>query len=352
MSDLSENNINFVDITNYAEARKIFNCSFEKFLALVKIQADINSNDDNIIIDNQSITHDNINKSILEILISPLVRMYFDIENIPNEDIFFEIVNKLIELYDLPKNYAYTKNNNSTHEGLSYHLYFPIKAYKNDIYLLVKDFALKTEYKYIKYIDYRVYGKNRLFRVIGSKCPGKVGYKRNINDFHNLIKGNVEDTIIQNIKDLNQFNYTFENIDFVESKYSEKISEIKEKKFSDHATKTWDMFKYPYPNFIEKTYETINNVLQSQEKQLNLIKENQEKQLNLIKEKQDKEFEIQKIKELQKLEKIKWENQLKQNKDEIELKRKEIELLKLQLELEKEKRLNNEKNNKKDENNK
>lgn len=347
MSDLNIQNINqhngvdFVDITDYAEARHIFNCSIDKFLILAKIQAGLLPNEQ-IYNDNEIIKHDNINKSILEITTSPLVRMYFDIENIPKEEILFEILNKLIELYFLPNNYAYTKNINSTHEGLSYHVYFPIKAYKSDIYSLIKDFHFKTNYKYFNFIDYRVYGKNRLMRIVGSCCPGKVGHVRNINDFHNLIKGELEDTIIQNIDKLEQFNYTFENMDFVESKFSEKLSDSlqNKNKFSDPAKKTWDLFRYPYNNFIQNQQE-IEKLKQTNKAEK--IKNNfniKETELKIKKEKQDKEFELKKIKEERKNEKIKWEMEFKKNKDELELKKQEIELLKLKIQLEKEKRLN------------
>lgn len=337
-----KNNIDFVDITNYSDARKIFNCSLEKFLALIHIQ---NGDYENIQIDNELITHDNINKSILEILTPSMTRMFFDIENIPKEEILFEILDKMIELYDLPKNYALTKNINSTHDGLSYHVYFPLRACKSDVLLLIKDFNFKTDYKYFDYIDYRVYGKNRLFRVVGSKCPGKVGHERNLNDFHNLIQGNLEDTIIQNCNNLPDFNYIFENIEFVESKYSEKIRESiinnKKDKFSDPAKKTWDMFRYPYANFIQNQQE-IEKLKQSNKAEK--IKNDyniKETELKIQKDKQDKDFELKKIKEERKTEKVKWEIELQKNKDELELKKQEIEILKLKIQLEKEKRLNN-----------
>lgn len=337
--------IYFVDITNYAEPRHIFSASLDEFIGLMKIQSgEINEYKLGNNVGDKILTHDNINKSILEITISSLVRMYFDIENIPNEELLFEILDKIIGLYNLPMNYAYTKNVNSTHEGLSYHVYFPIKAYKNDIYSLVKDFNFKTEFKYFNYIDYRVYGRNRLMRVVGSSCPGKVGHERNNNDYHALIKGNLEDTIIQSHKDLPQFNYIFENIDFVENKFSEKISSTKKIKFSDPATKRWDMFKYPYTNFMIQHQEIEKLKQQNKTEKIKNKQFIKEKELELQKDKQNKDFEIQKLKEQQKLEQIKWENQMKQNKDELELKMKEIELMKLQLQLEREKNKNKENN--------
>ena len=53
-------------------------------------------------------------------------------------------------------------------------------------------------------VDYRVYGKNRLFRTVGSRCPSKFKpfNPRNQEDYHKLIKGELADTVIQNYNNL------------------------------------------------------------------------------------------------------------------------------------------------------
>ena len=123
----------------------------------------------------------------------------------------YKIIDKIYEImrvypktscvdYPKYKNYALTFNNNSHHEGLSYHLYLPIKSTKTDIYNFIKLFNYRTDYKYANMVDYRVYGKNRLFRTVGSRCPNKSNpfIPRNQEDYHKLIKGELVDTVIQN----------------------------------------------------------------------------------------------------------------------------------------------------------
>ena len=78
-----------------------------------------------------------------------------------------KITDKIYEIMQLKdrKTYKYTLtfNNNSHHEGLSYHLFIPVVSTKTSIYNFIKLFNHRTDYKYVNMIDYRVYGKNRLF---------------------------------------------------------------------------------------------------------------------------------------------------------------------------------------------
>lgn len=212
--DIDENVINFVDIKSYNTKRIIRRELLSDYMRILQEQASE---------DNKNVEiHDNANYSMLEVLTDDKVRMYFDIENIPkdNKAMIYEIIDKIYETMkidfkikkeyesfkdcDKYKRYALTFNPNSHHEGLSYHLYLPIRSTKKDIYNFIKLFNHCTDYKYVNMIDYRVYGKNRLFRTVGSRCPNKSNpfTPRRQEDYHKLIKGDLADTVIQNYNDL------------------------------------------------------------------------------------------------------------------------------------------------------
>lgn len=208
----NDNIINFIDIKSYNTKRLVKCVPLSDYMKILQEQASE---------DNKNVEiHDNVNYSMLEVLTDDKVRMYFDIENIPkdNKHMIYEIIDKIYEImrvhfkvssvicgdYQKYKNYALTFNNNSHHEGLSYHLYLPMKSTKTDIYNFIKLFNHYTDYKYANMIDYRVYGKNRLFRTVGSRCPSKFNpfIPRNQEDYHKLIKGELADTVIQNHSEL------------------------------------------------------------------------------------------------------------------------------------------------------
>ena len=198
----NENIIKFVNITSYNTKRIINIEPLSNYMKILQEQAAE---------DNKNIAiHDNFKFSLLEILTDQRVRMYFDIENIPkdNKEMIYEIIDKIYEIMNLKniqrhKNYALTFNNNSHHKGLSYHLFLPIRSTKTDICNFIKLFNFRTDYKYVNMIDYRVYGNNRLFRTVGSKCPSlNSSTPRNQEDYHKLIKGELADTVIQNYNKL------------------------------------------------------------------------------------------------------------------------------------------------------
>ena len=194
--------IKYIDINSYNSKRIIKTASLSNYLDILKEQASE---------DNKNVKrHDNVNYSMLEILTDDKVRMYFDIENIPrdNKEMIYEIIDKIYEIMQLKDRetykYTLTFNNNSHHEGLSYHLFIPIVSTKTSIYNFIKLFNYRTDYKYANMVDYRVYGKNRLFRTVGSRCPNKFNpfIPRNQEDYHKLIKGELVDTVIQNYNGL------------------------------------------------------------------------------------------------------------------------------------------------------
>ena len=209
-------NISYVKIQNYYENNTSFQCnSLKEFIEIIN-------------------KYKNSEYSILEKLESDTIRFFMDIENIPFDqpNLIISIINDFIKFYNIPENYAYTLNEKSNHYGLSYHVYFPFKVSKTrfgdkTIYKLIQTFLSKHP-QYYTYVDVSVYTKNRLFRVIGSCDPGITNRPRNQESFHSLIKGNIEDTIIQNYNHLSDFPYgiidlnaylnTKEYIDFRNSK--------------------------------------------------------------------------------------------------------------------------------------
>lgn len=143
---------------------------------------------------------------------------YFDIECIPIDqpDLIYEIVSTLSNFIEETSKinigrFALTMNtNSSTHEGLSYHLYFPCyKTTQSNILGLLTQFLAWEEYKkYSPYIDMSVYSHNRLFRSPNQKGIGKNGIVKE-NDVHRVQHGDLSDCIIQNVYYSKLFNYTY-----------------------------------------------------------------------------------------------------------------------------------------------
>jgi len=167
-------------------------------------------------------------------------KLYFDIENINSneKDFIYNIIRDLkkfvknttisdknpngIELTD----YVLTINNESpSHDGLSYHLIFnhyflrPI-----GIKSLVLNFIEKYPI-YADYIDVVVYSKNRLFKSVN-----QLGIDGNVNNKHILVEGNIEDSIIQNIKNCKEFDYNYSIPESMKTYKSNKHSWNKDKK--------------------------------------------------------------------------------------------------------------------------
>ena len=312
-SEIDDNVISFVDFKSYNTKRIIRRESLSEYMRILQEQASE---------DNKNVEiHDNANYSMLEVLTDDNVRMYFDIENIPkdNKEMINEIIYKIYEImqlknkvssedYEKYRQYALTFNNNSHHEGLSYHLYLPIKSHKKDIYNFIKLFNYRTDYKYVNMIDYRVYGKNRLFRTVGSRCPSKSNpfyTPRNQEDYHKLIKGELADTVIQNYNNLDlvfECNITKE----LDDEFHDKINKVG-KHFSDEI-KTKLITKDKYRKLKPKTIlnkprfnnQNFNN--SSSPKQLDEFKDNLKslslKQLNEVKDKLENELSIKQLEEI------------------------------------------------------
>ena len=254
--------IKYIDIKSYNSKRIIKAVSLSNYLDILEEQASE---------DNKNVKrHDNVNYSMLEILTDDKVRMYFDIENIPrdNKEMIYEIIDKIYEIMQLKdrKTYKYTLtfNNNSHHEGLSYHLFIPVVSTKTSIYNFIKLFNHRTDYKYVNMIDYRVYGKNRLFRTVGSRCPNKSNpfTPRNQEDYHKLIKGELVDTVIQNY---NKLDLIFEC----------KITKELDDEFNDRINKMNNQFSE------ETKAKLITSTKYSDHRQLNDIKGKLESELSI-----------------------------------------------------------------------
>ena len=286
------NMIDFIDITSYNTKRKIKCKPLGKYMEKLREQASE---------DNKNVEiHDNVNYSMLEILTKDEVRMYFDIENIPkdNKEMIYEIIDKIYEImqlknkvssedYEKYRQYALTFNNNSHHEGLSYHLYLPIKSHKKDIYNFIKLFNYRTDYKYVNMIDYRVYGKNRLFRTVGSRCPSKFKpfTPRNQEDYHKLIKGELADTVIQNHNGLDLV-FKCKTTDELDFEFHDKINKVG-KHFSDEIkTKLITKNKYYNQRKFKPRFNNQNFNNSSSPKQLDEIKDKMEVELSKNKTKQ------------------------------------------------------------------
>ncbi len=298
--------IKYIDIKSYNSKRIIKAVSLHDYLNTLMEQA--SENNENVEI------HDNVNYSMLEILTDDKVRMYFDIENIPrdNKEMIYEIIDKIYVIMQLKDReiykYTLTFNNNSHHEGLSYHLFIPVVSTKTDIYNFIKLFNHRTDYKYVDMIDYRVYGKNRLFRTVGSRCPSKFKpyNPRNQKDYHKLIEGRLISSIIQNTSKLDLV-FKCESSKTLDDEFNNIINKVSNH-FSDE-TKTKLITKNKYHNqrknkpiLNKPRFNNTNFNNSSSPKQLDEIKDNLKsmslKQLNEVKDKLESELSIKQLEEI------------------------------------------------------
>lgn len=280
--------IKYIDIKSYNSKRIIKAVSLSNYLDILKEQASE---------DNKNVErHDNVNYSMLEILTDNKVRMYFDIENIPrnNKEMIYEIIDKIYEIMQLKDretyNYTLTFNNNSHHEGLSYHLFIPVASTKTNIYNFIKLFNHRTDYKYVDMIDYRVYGKNRLFRTVGSRCPSKLNpfTPRRQEDYHKLIEGQLISSIIQNTSKLDLF-FKCESSKILDDEFNNRINKVNNK-FSEESKYQRLLNLYPdqrkfKPNFNNPNFDNSLSLRQLNDVKEKLKNELLLKQLDEIKDK-------------------------------------------------------------------
>lgn len=298
--------IKYIDIKSYNSKRIIKAVSLSNYLDILEEQASE---------DNKNVErHDNVNYSMLEILTDDKVRMYFDIENIPrdNKEMIYEIIDKIYEIMQLKDRetykYTLTFNNNSHHEGLSYHLFIPVVSTKTSIYNFIKLFNHHTDYKYVNMIDYRVYGKNRLFRTVGSRCPSKFKpyTPRNQEDYHKLIEGRLISSIIQYTSKLDLV-FKCESSKTLDNEFNNRINKVSNHFSDETKTKLITKNKYfnqqklkPILNKPRFNNQNFNN--SSSLKQLDEIKDNLKslslKQLNEVKDKLENELSIKQLEEI------------------------------------------------------
>lgn len=145
-------------------------------------------------------------KPMYEVIRDGTVRVYFDIEGIPenNDKLIYEIIDELNNFAHFDCTPTITENKHSHHEGRSYHVYFPCRiqlySLQNLVWLFIEQDYKKFDWKkrYYAYIDHTVYNNRRLFRVVGRRnCDYSMKDKAFPDDIHKLIQGTIEDTIIQ-----------------------------------------------------------------------------------------------------------------------------------------------------------
>lgn len=209
-------------------------------------------------------------------------RMFFDIENIPRNkpNLIYQIIDKLIFYYNLPKNYTLTFNKDSNHL-LSYHLFFPVAITKYELMKLIFDFHYQTNNEYIKYFDLNIYKYNQLFRCIYS---GKNSHKffdtfieRN---YHKLINGSIKDTIVQYYQDLPRYQMIFKYDIMADVNIIQNYDKI----FYCNKFSGIDTDKDSYKFYINIGYNYIENKENSNKYVINFnnLKENYNNIKNLI----------------------------------------------------------------------
>jgi hypothetical protein len=197
--------------------------------------------------------------SILENLYeSRLLKIFFDIENIPSDqpNLIYKIIDEIFDFFQFDnRKYALTLNKNSRHPGLSYHLYFPYTSYLSNMNNMVHSLCYNKPH-ITNYIDTSVYANNRLFRVVGA-CDliDKKTEKRNLESYHELIKGNIEDSIIQNTFGLKEYISERNFNDYRKS--SEYLEKLKTKNVSGGGT---DNIENKLSKLIYIVKETIQKI--------------------------------------------------------------------------------------------
>ena len=206
---------------------------------------------------------DEDNGSTFELLRYQLRRIYLDIENIPRDDIglIYDIIENWCDFLGISKQqYAFTKNEGSHHEGLSYHVFFPVRDYTGNIFNAIRNFKLKYP-NYSEYIDETVYGSERLFRLPEqySVLPYNMKYSPR-NEIHHIVRGNFEDCIIQNISNLPQLEKSFQPV----TNFTLKRKGIFKKNcaFSGPRKPTTEMVEL-YNNLFDKQNEIVMSHLET-----------------------------------------------------------------------------------------
>jgi hypothetical protein len=163
---------------------------------------------------------DNVNNkySMFEI-ITGRVKIFFDIEKIPqeNDNMIDEIINDIRKFVketaniDL-MNYGLTLNRGScNHEGLSYHLVFT--EYSIDVRKLKKlvtAFINTEEYsKYKDVIDAGIYNLRRLFKLPYQYGVQRENESKSLNDYHEVVHGTLIDMFITQVGNTRPFAFEY-----------------------------------------------------------------------------------------------------------------------------------------------
>ena len=144
------------------------------------------------------------------------IKIFLDIENIPMDepDIIDNIIRDFKKFTKDSANVdinliALTLNTNSiSHEGRSYHVIYDVCTEIFNMRNMICWFLWKFPH-YKNFVDSTVYSRNRLFKSINQiNINHNVG-KSNPNDKHNLIRGTIEDSIIQNVNNIKSLGFEY-----------------------------------------------------------------------------------------------------------------------------------------------
>ena len=281
---MEEQNINYVCIKSYNYKMDDLMKFYKNFFEIIKnckLEYDEYEKDK----DESKITRDKlINYSRLEILkTDTMCRFFLDVENLKDNDVAYIQINdkfkypKFLEDFEVymgfrPRSFTITLNNNSEHNGYSYHVIWPYIIKFGDIKKYIIDF-INHNTQYAGYIDSSIYSSRRIFRCPYQHKPALKKNGRRINDYHKIIFSNgiddidnnldisISNSIIQNIfnlenvnKDVN-INYddmTRYNTIYRETRKKES-DQLKPKQLEDKENKQEDLEP------LEKKNEHIDN---------------------------------------------------------------------------------------------
>jgi len=296
--------INYVCIKSYNykmdDIMKYYNNFFET-IKKCKIEYDEYEKDK----DESKINRDSlISYSRLEILKSDTIcRFFLDVENLTEKDVEFVKINdkfsypKFLEEFERymdfkPHSFTITINNNSEHQGLSYHIIWPYSIKFDNIKKYIIDF-INHNPQYAAYIDSSIYSTRRIFRCPYQHKPAHKKNGRRINDYHKIIFSNgiddidnnldlcISNSIIQNIFNLDDIkksiDISYEDI----NRYNSIYRETKKKESDQLKPKPDNNIEGKEPIEINKNINVVDDIM-SKIKDAGIDINNPQEILNLV----------------------------------------------------------------------
>lgn len=277
-----EQEIKYVCIKSYNYKMEDLMKYYKNFFEIIK-QCKKEYDEYEIDNDENRITRDKlISYSRLEILKhDTMCRFFLDIENL-NDNVEYININ---DKYKYPKfledfenymgfehqSFTLTLNNNSEHEGLSYHVIWPYVIQFSKIKQYIIDFINQNP-QYVLYIDSSIYSNRRIFRCPYQHKPALKRNGRRINDYHKIIFSRrisdidnnldfcISNSIIQNIDGLPEINKSI-NISYDEIDKYNLLYKNTKKKESDQLKPKIEEDKEPLEYPQNNATNTSNNIL-------------------------------------------------------------------------------------------